>query len=33
MDFVSSLPKFVVGSNVVWVIVDRLTKLAYFWPI
>ena len=33
MDFVFSFPKFVVGSNVVWVIVYKLTKLTHFLPI
>ena len=33
MDFVMGLPKTVKGNNVVWVIVDRLTKSAHFLPI
>ena len=33
MDFVASLPKTVKGHDVVWVIVDRLTKSAYFLSI
>ena len=33
MDFVMGLPKTVMGNNVVWVIVDRLTKSAHFLPI
>ena len=32
-DFVSGLPKSLGGNDVVWVIVDRLTKSAYFLPI
>jgi len=32
MDFVSSLPKRKRGNNVIWVIVDRLTKSALFLP-
>jgi len=33
MDFVSGLPKRKRGNNVIWVIVDRLTKSALFLPI
>ena len=33
MDFVSALPKTPTGSEVVWVIVDRLTKSAHFIPL
>ena len=33
MDFVSGLPKSLEGNDVVWVIVDRLTKLTHFLPI
>ena len=33
IDFVMGLPRSPRGSDVVWVIVDRLTKLAYFLPI
>ena len=32
MDFVTSLPRSPKGNNVVWVIVDRLTKAAHFLP-
>ena len=33
MDFVSRLPKSMGGNDAVWVIVDRLTKLAHLLPI
>ena len=33
MDFVSALPKTRAGYEVVWVIVDRLTKSAHFIPL
>ena len=33
MDFVVRFPRIVEGYNVIWVIVDRLTKSAYFTPI
>ncbi|XP_073129622.1 uncharacterized protein [Henckelia pumila] len=32
LDFVVGLPRTVRGSNVIWVIVDRLTKSAHFLP-
>ena len=32
MDFVSGLPKSKKGNNMIWVIVDRLTKSAHFTP-
>ncbi|GKB90012.1 putative reverse transcriptase domain-containing protein [Tanacetum coccineum] len=32
MDFVTKLPKTVAGQDTIWVIVDRLTKSAYFLP-
>ncbi|GKC49693.1 putative reverse transcriptase domain-containing protein, partial [Tanacetum coccineum] len=32
MDFVTKLPKTLSGHDTIWVIVDRLTKLAYFIP-
>ena len=31
MDFVSGLPKSSRGNDAVWVIIDRLTKLAHFY--
>jgi len=33
MDFVTHLPRFVKGHDVIWVIVDRLTKCAHFLSI
>ena len=33
MDFVSGLPKSLEGYDSIWVIVDRVTKSAYFLPI
>nr|GEX14679.1 reverse transcriptase domain-containing protein [Tanacetum cinerariifolium] len=32
MDFVTKLPKTSIGQDTIWVIVDRLTKSAYFLP-
>ena len=33
MDFVTNLPKTQKGIDAIWIIVDRLTKLAHFLPI
>jgi len=33
MDFVRTFPKTVKGSDLIWVIVDQLTKSAHFTPI
>ncbi|GKA00277.1 putative reverse transcriptase domain-containing protein [Tanacetum coccineum] len=33
MDFITKLPKLSQGFDAIWVIVDRLTKSAHFWPI
>ncbi|GJS43004.1 putative reverse transcriptase domain-containing protein [Tanacetum coccineum] len=33
MDFITKLPKSISGHDTIWVIVDRLTKLAHFLPI
>ena len=33
MDFIIGLPRTRAGYNTIWVIVDRLTKLAHFLPI
>ncbi|GJX32968.1 reverse transcriptase domain-containing protein [Tanacetum coccineum] len=32
MDFITKLPKTSSGHDTIWVIVDRLTKSAYFFP-
>ena len=32
MDFVTGLPRTLGGNNMIWVIVDRLTKSAHFLP-
>ncbi|GJR21195.1 hypothetical protein Tco_0969722 [Tanacetum coccineum] len=32
MDFITKLPKTAAGFDSIWVIVDRLTKSAYFFP-
>ena len=33
MDFITGLPKTQKGHNAIWVVVDRLTKVAHFLPI
>jgi hypothetical protein len=33
MDFITGLPKTQKGSNAIWVVVDRLSKVAHFLPI
>jgi hypothetical protein len=33
MDFIVGLPKTVKGFDSIWVIVDRLTKIAHFLPV
>ena len=33
MDFVLGLPRSPKGLDAIWVIVDRMTKLAHFLPI
>src|SRR5436190_1054650 len=33
MDFVTGLPQSPRGYDIIWVIVDRLTKCAHFFPI
>ena len=33
MDFITNLPKTPTGHDIIWVIVDRLTKSAHFLPI
>ncbi|GKE61938.1 reverse transcriptase domain-containing protein, partial [Tanacetum coccineum] len=32
MDFITKLPKISSGYDIIWVIVDRLTKFAHFLP-
>jgi hypothetical protein len=32
MNFMTGLPKRTKGNNVIWVIIDRLTKFALFLP-
>ncbi|GJV92079.1 putative reverse transcriptase domain-containing protein [Tanacetum coccineum] len=32
MDFVTKFPKTATDQDTIWVIIDRLTKSAYFWP-
>ncbi|GJX02140.1 putative reverse transcriptase domain-containing protein [Tanacetum coccineum] len=32
MDFITKLPKMAGGYDIIWVIVDRLTKSTHFWP-
>ena len=32
MDFVTGLPRTLVGNNAIWEIVDRLTKSGHFFP-
>ena len=33
MDFVSGLPRIQKGHDVIWAIVDQLTKTAHFLPV
>jgi hypothetical protein len=33
MDFIVGLPRTVKGYDSIWVIVDRLTKIAHFLPV
>jgi transposase InsO family protein len=33
MDFIVGLPRIAKGYDSIWVIIDRLTKIAYFLPV
>src|SRR5664279_3086068 len=33
MDFITGLPKTQKGNNAIWVVIDRLTKVAHFLPV
>jgi hypothetical protein len=33
MDFVVGLPRIAKGFDSIWVIIDRLTKIAHFLPV
>ena len=33
MDFITGFPKTQKGNNAIWVVIDRLTKVAHFLPV
>ena len=33
MDFITGLPRSRMQPDSIWVIIDRMTKLAHFWPL
>ena len=33
MDFITGFPKYKKGNNAIWVVIDRLSKVAHFLPV